>query len=252
MYIHQDTQSLDSLQNNGTIITPNNDGGICLWQQVQPSPGTSGDGSKNFANRIIQTSLSLMYTNGRGINHNTEVASCINGIKTDIGSFTIFNALSTGMTAVAAGIGVNAFGISVKMRYSSKMSIKILKIVISIIEAAFVNIATIIYMVSFAHKGQSTHTVSWYDESMNNEADYTKYNLYVGTEVTIVGKAEYYNIQWILLALAMIISTTLVMWRWHLRKNLVHRTQNTNLILIWFMSNHKILTVCCQIKQPVR
>lgn len=180
-----------------------------------PTPGVSGDGSNNFANGVIQTAVSLMYTNGRGINHKTEMASCINGINTDIGSFTIFNALSTGMTAVAAGIGVNAFGISLKMLYPSKMSIKVLRIFISIIEAAFVNIATIVYMVSFAHNGQYTHTVSWYDESMNNEADYTKYNLYVGTEVTIVGKADYYNLQWILLALAITISTALVMWRWH-------------------------------------
>lgn len=215
MYIHQDTQSLDSLQTNGTSITPNNDGGICLWEQVLPSPGTAGDGSKNFAGGVIPTAVSLMYTSGRGINHETDVASCINGIQNDIGSFTIFNALSTGMTAVAAGIGVNAFRISLKILDPSKMSIKIIRFLISIIEAASVNIATIVYMVSLANRGKSTHTVSWYDESMNNEADYTKYNLYVGTEVTIVGKADYYNMQWVLLALAITISTTLVMWRWH-------------------------------------
>ena len=223
-YVNNDNQPLEgSLQfapnsGNTSLIGPAapTELNTCLWLQVSPSPGVYGDGSVEAAKGIIPRSTALMYNSGKGLNHQAEISAAIAGIQGDIGSLTIFNSLSAGMSAVAAGVGINAFKAPSYVSQHQKLY-RIFPVIVSIVEAAFINVATLTYVVALARKGTSTQVASWFDVDFNGGADYTTVDIFVATDLTLTGRANFYVLQWVVLCLAILLSASFVMYRWHKR-----------------------------------
>ena len=219
--------NIDSARQNGTLqLAPNSNvegligpGGstdTCLWLQVNSTPGIEGDGAEAAANGVITKATSLMYNSAKGLNHQSDISACMANIEADIGSLTIFNALSAGMSAVAAGAGVNAFSPPAFIAQRGGLY-RVFPILASLVEAVLVNIAPLVYLVALPQKGTSTHVVSWFDVDTNGNADYQTLDVFVATDVTMAGRATFYALQWVVLIVCVLLSAALVMYRWHIR-----------------------------------
>ena len=220
-YVNNDLQPLDgSLQlapNNGSaaLLGPADPTDPCLWLQVEPTPGVYGDGSQVLAIGVVTRATPVMYSSAKGVNHQAAVSACVSGIQSDIGSLTIFNALSSGTSAVAAGAGVNAFRAPGFIAQRRGM-LRVFPVLVSMIEVAFVNVAPLAYAVALAHKGTSTQSVSWFDVDRNGASDYNTIDVFVATDITVMGRADFYALQWVVIVFAVLLSSAFVMYRWHI------------------------------------
>ena len=222
LYVNNDNQplagSLLLAPNNGSaaLIGPGTPADTCLWLQVPPSSGVIGDGSQALASGVIGRATSLMYNSAQGLNHQSAISAGIANIEANIGSLTIFNSLSAGMSAIATGAGVNAFQRPAFLAQYHGLY-RIFPLLASIAEAGFVNLATFTYAVALAHKGTSSQSVSWFDVDRNGGADYNTIDVFVATDLTLTGSANFHALQWVVLCLSMLLSAALVMYRWHFR-----------------------------------
>ena len=221
VYWNNDNQPLDgSLQlapNTGdeALVSPGNPAATCLWLQVPPTPGVLGDGSQALANGLVARATPFMYSSAKGVNHQADINACVGSIQADIGSLTIFNALSSGTSAVAAGAGVNAFK-APRFLAERRGMYRIFPLLVSIIEIAFVNVGPITYAVALAHKGSSTQFASWFDVDRNGDADYNTIDVFVATNLIMTGRADFYALQWVVVVVAILMSSAFVTYRWHI------------------------------------
>ena len=225
VYVNNDPMYLEgSLQlapMNGSAgqLGPAASTATCLWLPVEPTQAF-GSGSQALANSILTTATDLMYHSGKGIGHQQAVSAAIAGIESDIASLTIFNALSAGISGVAAAAGINAFAAPAFIARHRGL-LRIFPILVSIVEAGFVNLAILAYMIALAHRGTSTQVASWFDVDRNVGADYLTIDVFVATGLTVSGKASYYHQQWAVLSVCMLVSAAFVAYRWHFKPALL-------------------------------
>ena len=207
---------------NASLLMPSDPGDTCLWLYGSDvcDPGYPGgipdDASQLFAHQIINRATLLMYNSGMGMTAQPAVSACTAGIANDIGSLTIFLALSTGVSAIAAGVGVDAFEPPGFIAHHRGLY-RIFPILTFIVEAAFINVATFTYSIALGNTGKSTHVVSWSDVDRNADADYETIDVFVATTLTLNGRASFYGLQWAVLCLSILLSTAFVMYRWHFK-----------------------------------
>ncbi|GAQ83378.1 hypothetical protein KFL_001460050 [Klebsormidium nitens] len=221
-YLHFSPQSMLQLDglvhvaNSTKIMADPRSGDACLLKQRDPSEGIVGDGTVNLGSDLVKSLLALAIQSAYASNQGSTIAAARAQIVALLSRFTLNSALSNAVASIAAGYGVNAFKSRLPFLSDNKSWVTIVvRLAGSLVEALSVNVATIAYLWGLVAHRYEHATASWVHTSLNQVAAYESFTLLASTKVTLTGQVQRFEIQVAIILAAILISSALVMYRWH-------------------------------------
>eukprot|EP00243_Klebsormidium_subtile_P003290 TRINITY_DN16643_c0_g1_i1.p1 TRINITY_DN16643_c0_g1~~TRINITY_DN16643_c0_g1_i1.p1 ORF type:complete len:708 (-),score=77.89 TRINITY_DN16643_c0_g1_i1:312-2435(-) len=220
-FLHFSSQSMSQLDgwvnvaNSTKIMADAKSGDTCVLKEREPSKVSTGAGSVNLANGLLRSLLALAMQSAYASNQGSTLAAARAQIVALLGRFTLISALNNALTSIAAGYGVNAFKTRLPCLLDKTWAIIAVRVGVSLVEAISVNVAAIAYLWGLVAHRFERATASWVHTTLNQSFDYEDFTLVASTVVTLTGQVQHFAIQIAVILVAILISSGLVMYRWH-------------------------------------
>lgn len=223
LFPHFSPQSMGPLQGvvNASLmlrLTSADDSGMCLLKQVSATPGIVGDGSANLGTAVISSLLALGTVSGFGSKNLPLIRQQINDMGIQFSTLTVPAAVNAAITSVVAAYGFNAFTLKVKFLTATSSMLLVIRVLVSLIEAALASTPAIVGMWALGKYGKACRVAQWLDSLNDTPCDYESCSHYIFTSANICGTVDHWVWQWLVLSVGCLLATALIMFRWHFAK----------------------------------
>ena len=223
LFPHFSTRSMGPLQgaaNASNMLKLSKSVGpeLCVLKPVQPTPGVDNDGSATLAKQSISSLLVLGTVSGYGAQNLPLIRQQINDMSGQFAPLTLAAAVNAAMTCVVGASSAIVFTLKIKFLKATSLSRLIIRVLVSVVEAGVLCASAIAAMWQLFTKGKACKTMQWVDSKKGASCVLEKCDHFVATTAKICGSADYLRLQWAVLGVSIILTTTLIMYRWHLAK----------------------------------
>ena len=240
LYPHNSPQSMGPLQgsiftNNTLKLASSGHPGFCVLKDPKRESTDSQLGSDALAKESISSLLGLGIDSGYGAQNLPLIRQQINDMSSQFSALSLAGAVNAAITSIVAAYGFNAFTFKVSFLKARNAVLLVIRVFVSVVEAGLASAAAITVMWELKVSGTASRQVQWVNSQKETPCDFELCSHYIFTTAWISGSADYLIAQWVILAVGMLLSTLLIMYRWHFARggslsdwvNKLHTEQET-------------------------